>query len=339
MTRVALSTVQAIADELGFGMCGVAPARPSDHADHARRWVADGKHGEMAYLAEQLETRLDPAKLLPGVRSVIVVADAYAASRPACVGVDGDNDRQPRGRIARYASGRDYHRVIKRRLHGLADHLRERHPDAGFRACVDTAPVLEREHAERAGLGWTGKHTLLLHPRHGSYFLLGLILTTLDIETAEDAGYPGPLIPPGDHCANCTRCIDACPTDAIEPAGYTLDARRCISYLTIEHRGDIDAALQPKMHDWIAGCDVCQEVCPYNAVAQKPGNALPVLDDYAPRGHAHGLPLRDVVNWTEEDRIRHTAGTALTRVKLPMWKRNAGIALANAENSHPSESN
>ncbi len=342
MATVSLETVRSLATDLGFGLCGVAAARPGGHADFARQWIADGKHGEMMYLAERLETRLDPELLFPGVRSVIAVADGYRGSgvgdRGSGIGANHERGDLPsqqsenadrRGRIAKYAWGRDYHKVIKKRLHQLCDALREAHPDADFRATVDTAPIHEREHAARAGLGWIGKHTLLLHPRHGSFFLLGLVLTTLEIETSEAAAHPDTLTPPEDHCANCTRCIDACPTGAIDPAGYTMDPRRCVSYLTIEHRGTIEDALLPGMKDWLAGCDICQDVCPYNAIAGKSGNVLPIRPDYEPRGHANGFDLLDVLSWTEEDRLRHTAGTALTRIKLPMWKRNALIAAGN----------
>lgn len=343
--------IVSLAEALGFGLCGVARAAPASRPEHARQWIASGQHGQMHYLAEHLETRLDPQRLLPGAQSVIAVADAYRMPGAEGAGSGQQVTQQPpepgnstaaarpaHGRVARYAWGRDYHKVIKKRLHRLSDALAEQHPGAAFRATVDTAPAFEREHAARAGLGWTGKHTLLIHPRHGSYFLLGLILTTLDLETAEQTDFPSPLIPgatvPGaDHCANCTRCIDACPTGAIAPAGYTLDARRCISYLTLEHRTTIDPALHAPLGEWIAGCDICQQVCPYNEIAQR--HPLPVLDDYTPRSHAPSLELTDVLRWTEDDRLRVLAGTALMRMKLPMLKRNALIAAGNALREQP----
>ncbi|HEX7010591.1 MAG TPA: tRNA epoxyqueuosine(34) reductase QueG, partial [Phycisphaeraceae bacterium] len=271
--------VMELAQQLGFALVGIAPAQPSEHAETVRQWISEGRHGEMHYLAEHLDLRLDPARLLPGARSVIAVADLYhhpsqapaeAEARPSSASGDSPLPRgRVRGRVARYAWGEDYHKVIKKRLHQMADALRERFPDAAFRCTVDTAPALEREHAMRAGLGWVGKHTLLIHPRHGSWTLLGLILTTLAIQDSAQAGFPGRTVVPADHCGTCTRCIDACPTQCIENPDLTgrraIDATRCISYLTLEHRGPIDPSLHRAMGDWIAGCDVCQEVCPFNS--------------------------------------------------------------------------
>lgn len=242
----------------------------------------------------------------------------------------------PQGKIARYAWGDDYHKVLKKRLHGLADTLAAQHPDAAFRTAVDTAPALERELAARAGLGWQGKNTMLIHPRHGSYTLLGLIVTTLDLPTspqllAENIQPPGAAwdLPGADHCANCTRCIDACPTDAIAAEGYSIDATRCVSYLTIEHRSPIHDDLLPGIGEWVAGCDICQEVCPYNAIGQR--HPLPIHERYdpGPRKFDEGLDLLDVLSWTAEDRARVLRGSALKRIKLDMIRRNALIAIGN----------
>jgi len=321
----------ALAQEQGFALSGVAPASPSPHADYVRRWIASGRHGEMRYLAEHLDVRLDPGRIVEGARAVIVVADRYPAQAPR---EQTASDAEPRGRIARYAWGEDYHKLIKKRLHALADALGQQFPDQRFRAAVDTAPVMEREHAVAAGLGWVGKHTLMIHPRHGSWFCLGVIITTLDCAPSDERR--GSANPPawdasgGDHCGTCTRCIDACPTDAIAPEGYKLDATRCISYLTLEHRSTIPADLHRGMADWIAGCDICQEVCPYNR-SQGSGvrdQALPIHPRYAPRNTS--LPLLEVLGWTAEDRAEHFRGSALKRMKLPMVKRNALIAAGNA---------
>jgi epoxyqueuosine reductase len=322
---------------LGFGLLGIAPAEPSDHADELRAWLDAGRHGEMAYLAEHVDVRLDPRKLLGGAESIICVADRYPDEPPN----DHATERQ-RGRIARYAWGDDYHKTIKSRLFELADALRARFPGAEFRCTVDTAPALEREHAARAGLGWIGKHTLLLHPRHGSYLLLGLIVTTLKLQTSAEAGFPHETVPPTDHCGQCTRCIDACPTGCIDKAGYSIDASRCISYLTLEHRGVIDESLHEAMGDWVAGCDVCQEVCPFNGVRgsgsgvqEDPTNrlrfsALPVHPAYEPRAPAPTLDLLDVLGWSIVERREAFTKSALKRIKLDMLKRNALIALGNA---------
>lgn len=312
---------------LGFAMIGVTPATASDRAAYVRDWLARGRHGQMDYLERNLDARLDPRKLLPGARSVVCVVDRYDAKAP---GVQGTG--APRGRVARYAWGRDYHKVMKKRLHALADELRAEDPDEQFRATVDTAPLHEREHASRAGLGWIGKHTLLLHPRRGSWLLLGTIVTTLKLADSESLGWPDDLVPPVDHCGTCTRCIDACPTQCITP--YQLDASRCISYLTIEHRDVIPADLHAAMGDWVAGCDVCQEVCPHNRGSGNGEQGTCVLPDYAPGEVAHGFNLLDVLGWTEDDRRDRFRGSALKRIKLDMMKRNALIAAGNFLHEH-----
>ncbi len=208
---------------------------------------------------------------------------------------------------------------MKKRLHELCDALAAEYPGAGFRAFVDTAPVMERELSLRAGLGWIGKHTLLIHPRLGSYMLLGGVMTTLKISDAAAKVEP-------DHCGTCTRCIDACPTQAITP--YSVDARRCISYLTIERRGEIEESLQSQMGEWIFGCDVCQEVCPHNSVRPAGIEVGAAHEAYAPAREM--LDAIAVLRWTEEDRRRELAGTAMTRAKLEMLKRNALIVVGNA---------
>jgi epoxyqueuosine reductase len=324
---------------LGFALAGVARAAPSDRARELRQWLGAGRHGEMHYLASAEDVLVDPARLLPGARSIICVADRYhdgAADPPA------DPGAGPRGRIARYARGRDYHRAMRLRLHALADELRASHPGAAFRSCVDTAPLLEREHAQRAGLGAVGKHTLLIEFGGSSYLLLGEIVTTLDLAPTEeppsgpgapDPGAPDPGAPaPGSHdpCGTCTRCVDACPTGAIAP--WSVDATRCISYLTIEHRGPIDRALHEPMGDWIFGCDVCQEVCPHNQPTERK-RAAAVHGAYAPRRSA--FALLEVLAWTEDDRRRAFAGSAMKRAKLVMMKRNALIAAGNALRRRP----
>ncbi len=324
-----------LARELGFGLVGIALAEPSGHGEVVREWIAEGRHGEMGYLADHLDVRLDPGKLVEGARSVICVADFY----PAKAGLE-PRGPGPYGRIARYAFGDDYHKTIKKRLHKLADTLAEEHPGEKFRSTVDTAPILEREFAAAAGLGWIGKHTLLIHPRLGSYMLLGTVVTTLELERSEGAGYPAPLVPPTDHCGTCTRCIDACPTGCISESGpRAVDATRCISYLTLEHRSEIDEGLHEKMGDWVAGCDVCQEVCPHNGsrgfgVRDQGGeeaglDVLGIHPAYTPRPPAPGIGLLEILNWTEADRREALKGSAIKRVKLGMFKRNALIAAGN----------
>ncbi len=307
--------------QAGFALAGIAPAEPSAQAQFVDQWLAAGRHGEMAYLAQQPELRLDVRRLVPGAMSIICVADAYPAEHSG----NEQAESPPRGRVARYAWGRDYHQVMKDRLHDLADWLRAYHPQHTFRTTVDTAPVLEREHALRAGLGWVGKNTMLIHPQRGSWLLLGEIITTLPLQTTSSAQRVT------DHCGTCTRCLDACPTQCLTP--YAIDAARCLSYLTIEHRAPIDPALHDAVGNWLAGCDVCQEVCPHN-------DRVPTEDTqdaYQPGAAAEGFDLLTVLNWDAAARTQALTRSALKRIRLEMFKRNALIAAGNAlrRQNHP----
>ena len=305
------AAVKAKARELGFDHVGIAPAGPSRHADYLRRWLDAGRHGEMAYLADRFAERADPAVYFPGVRTAICVGLNYRTPLEAVP--DGAH-----GRVARYALGDDYHDRIKPRLYDLADWLREVAPGCETRCGVDTVPVMEKELAARAGVGWVGKNTCVIHPRDGSFLLLGEVLTTLDLPVDD---------PAVDRCGTCTRCLDACPTAAIT-APYQLDATRCISYLTIEHRGEIAADLQRQMGDWVYGCDVCQDVCPWNrreALTDDPAFA-------PPRWPTGSVPVDEMLGWSTDDYHRHTRRSVLRRVKLPVLQRNAAIARGNAGN-------
>ncbi len=314
--------VVALAKEQGFALAGVCDATPSDYAEQFRRYLDDGKHGTMSWLADHEDVRTDIRRLAEGVRSVLVVGDLYKTRQPA---VDPESADVGTGRIARYARGDDYHTVVKKRLHAVADALRERFAGEVFRAFVDTAPVMEREQAARAGLGWIGKHTLLINPRLGSWMFLGGIAMSLPAAPPEEQA------PVADHCGTCTRCIDACPTGAIAP--YSVDARRCISYLTIEHREAIEPELERTMGEWIFGCDICQEVCPHNheREAAQDSTARP---EYAAR--QQGLNLLEVLGWTEEARRAVFTKSAMKRAKLDMMKRNAAIAAGNSQQPEPS---
>lgn len=302
---------------LGFALAGITKAERTAREAELRAWLGAGKHGSMKWMESLLEERLDPARMLPGAKSVVMVADFYVSERrgpqPSDAGM---------GRIARYAQGRDYHTIVKKRLHRLADELRSRHPGEEFRSFVDTGPVLEREHAMRAGLGWIGKHTLLIHPDHGSYMVLGGMVTTLELRAAPElAG----VVP--DSCGTCTRCIDACPTAAIAP--YSVDAQRCISYLTIEHPGEIEEELQSKMGEWLFGCDVCQEVCPFNRNAEAAGGMAGGVVHPAYRGGAAVMKVAEVLNWGREGHEAAVRGTAMKRATRGMMKRNALIVIRN----------
>jgi epoxyqueuosine reductase len=308
--------VKRRARELGFDLVGIAPADPSPRRDYVRRWIDEGRAGSMEYLARRFEERTDPAVYLPGARSVVCVALNYHVPlEPPPAG-----DRAYHGQVARYALCDDYHEVIKTRLHALADWMREVAPDAQTRACVDTAPVLERELAARAGVGWVGKHTGVLNAQVGSWLLLGEVITTLALPPDE---------PATDHCGTCTRCIDACPTGAIT-APYELDARRCISYLTIEHRGEISPEFHEPIGDWLYGCDVCQDVCPHN-------RAAPATKDLAlaPRFPTGSLDVREVLDWNDEIYRSMLRGSAMKRVKLPQLRRNARIVSDNLRRGEP----
>ena len=297
---------------MGFAHVGICRAAPTARAEELRAWIGAGRHGEMTWLSDRVDAMVDPDHVLPGARTIICVADRYHGSR----------DRAPetgpaRGRIARYARGRDYHDVLKRRLESLVEGIRRSCPGLEARSVVDTAPLLEREHATRAGLGLVGKNTLLIRPGEGSWFLLGELLTTLEIDCDEP-------IDRRDPCGGCTRCIDACPTGAIKP--FSVDASRCLAYTTIEHRDAIDPGFFQPTGDWLYGCDVCQEVCPHNHPARS-RRGLPVLEEYAER--RDGFDLLEVLGWTEDDRREAFVTSALKRAKLWMFKRNALICAGN----------
>jgi epoxyqueuosine reductase len=316
----ATQRVLDLAQTQGFALAGIARAQPSQWREDLLAWLARGEHGAMEYMAQDVALRCDPTGILPNTRAFLVVADQYATRNDPA-----ETPRFGTGRIARYARGRNYHVVMKRRLHAVADALREVYSFAEFRTCVDTAPILERELAVLAGLGWQGKNTMLLHPRLGSYLLLGVVATTLPLLPAQ---HPTP-----DSCGTCTRCIDACPTSAITP--YHIDARRCISYLTLEDRA-IPAVPTDHTQDWLAGCDICQEVCPHNSPRDAAQDVGTPHQSYSAR--ATTMALLDVLGWNESARRSAFASSALKRVTLPMMKRNALLAARHwllTEPHHP----
>lgn len=312
------------ASELGFSFAGVIPAEPSPYLSAYHAWIDAGMHGSMGYLArpDRVERRDDLSVILPGVRSLIMVGLDYRAQLPA----DLDLADPSRGRIASYAWGVDYHDVMLPRLDALAEWIAEQ-SDHTHRSYVDTGAILERSHAQRAGIGFTGKNTMLIHPRRGSYFFLGEILTTLEFSD-EDT----PLTPVGRDslCGSCTRCLVACPTNAF-PRPYVLDARRCISYLTIEHKGWIDRELRPLMGNWVYGCDVCQDVCPWQrfTLATNEAAFIPVDGDKAQVADRVAPSLIDLLQLDEARFQQQFTGSAITRIKRDRLVRNACIAAGN----------
>ena len=308
---------------LGFSLVGVAGVEPSDHLDLYRRWVGDGRHGEMAYLARQdaVARRADLRQTMPSIRSAVVVAHEYFQEDPAGVPAD-----PARGVIARYARGQDYHGAIKKLLLELHRWIEEsvEVPVEG-RVYVDTGPILEREMALRAGVGWFGKNTMLIHPKQGSYFFLGLLLLDLELDT--DAPFQE------DHCGTCRSCLDACPTGALlgrDASGApVMDAPRCISYLTIEHRGPIPAELRPLMGNRIYGCDICQEVCPWNERFARPAEE----EAYRAREGLDGpslVELADELLSLDDEGFREVyRNSPITRAKRVGLLRNVCVALGN----------
>ncbi|MEL7061071.1 MAG: tRNA epoxyqueuosine(34) reductase QueG [Acidobacteriota bacterium] len=295
--------------EEGFHRAGVARLEPSAQGEALRRWIARGDHAGMEWIERRLEARDDPRCLLDGARTALCVALHY---HPL------DDEPEPTGdlwpRVARYARGRDYHVVMTRRLKRLERRIVAAFPGAAARWYVDTGPILERELAARAGLGWQGKHTNLLARRLGSWFLLGELLLTLDLE-------PDP--PAADLCGRCTRCLDACPTGAL-PEPYRLDSRRCISYWTIEHRGDLPPAAREMVGTWVFGCDVCQEVCPFNV-------RLPPFREDTLRlpEIRRELDLAGLLALGREEFVRRFPKSPMKRPKLDGLRRNAAVAMGN----------
>jgi epoxyqueuosine reductase len=305
--------IRAWARELGFQQLGIADAQGRE-VDAARleRWLGAGMHGEMDYMARHGEKRTRPAALVPGTQRVISVRMDYGGDEEEAWRTLADPRR---AYVARYALGRDYHKLIRQRLQKLADRIVERIGPHGYRAFVDSAPVLERAIARDAGLGWIAKNTCLINRGAGSWFFLGELFTDL----------PLPLdAPAGAHCGTCSRCIDICPTGAIVAPGQ-VDARRCISYLTIELKGAIPEPLRAPIGNRIFGCDDCQLVCPWNKFARRHDEP-----DFRARNDLDRASLVDLFAWTEEEFLQRTEGSAIRRTGYEGWLRNIAVALGNA---------
>ncbi len=305
--------IRAWGRECGFDRIGVADTELGEHERRLRRWLDDGFHGEMDWMARHGTRRSRPAELRPGTIRVISARMNYLAPG----GADPEAVLASPGTayISRYALGRDYHKLVRRRLQRLADRIAAAIGPFGYRVFTDSAPVLEKALAEKAGLGWIGKHTNLIATDAGSWFFLGEIYT--DLPLPADA-------PSGEHCGHCRACLDACPTGAIV-GPWRLDARRCISYLTIELRGPIPVELRPMIGNRIFGCDDCQLVCPWNRFARATGE-----DDFQPRHGLDAAGLGVLFAWNEAEFLKYTEGSALRRVGHEGWLRNIAVALGNA---------
>lgn len=307
------SEIARWARELGFNAFAVSAPNLGADVAQLRDWLDQGQHGDMDYMARHVSLRADPAQLLAGTCRVLCVRKDYGT------GADADawqNLANPeRAYVARYALGRDYHKLMRRRLQRLAERIEARIGPFGYRATVDSAPVLERALARDAGLGWIGKHSCLIARDAGSWFFLGEILT--DLPLPADA-------PASAHCGTCTRCIDICPTKAIV-APYRVDARRCISYLTIESRDSIPEPLRKPIGNRIFGCDDCQLVCPWNKFARRHDEP-----DFRVRNELDRAKLVDLFAWDEDEFLRRSEGSAIRRTGWIGWLRNIAVALGNA---------
>ena len=310
--------IRAWGHELGFSQIGVASVDLADAEAGLRAWLDAGFHGEMAYMARHGLRRARPAQLVPGTLSVITARIDYLPrqSVDGWQAVEWQRLAQPEAAaVSIYARGRDYHRVVRTRLQRLAERIESVVGPFGYRVFSDSAPLLEAQLATRSGLGWRGKHTLVLDRDAGSTFFLGEICVDLALPPTE---------PVAAHCGQCTACLDVCPTRAIV-APYRLDARRCISYLTIEHTGPIPVQWRTAMGNRIYGCDDCQLACPWNKYARRA-----TIADFDAREVLTSARLLDLWVWSEAEFLRHTTGTAIRRIGYERWQRNLAVALGNA---------
>jgi epoxyqueuosine reductase len=310
------SQIRDWAAELGFAQVGISDVDLGQNEAYLEKWLAAGYHGSMDYMAAHGSKRSRPAELVPGTCRVLSLRMDYLPddTRPAEVLASPE-----KAYISRYTLGRDYHKLIRKRLANLARRIETETACGNYRAFVDSAPVLERAIAERAGLGWIAKNTMLINDRAGSWFFLGEIYTDLPL--------PPDAPQSSKHCGSCTACLDICPTRAFV-GPFELDARKCISYLTIEHKGSIDPLLRPLMGNRVFGCDDCQLVCPWNKFAQHSDE-----DDFRPRHQLADVDLIELFNWDEPTYLAKTLGSAIRRIGYERWLRNLAIALGNAPTS------
>ncbi len=304
------------ARELGFADVSVANIELAPHAQRLHNWLEANHHGDMQFMAAHGSKRYRPEELVPGTVCVLTLRMDYLPGGAEPIKLLNEPEK---AYISRYALGRDYHKLLRKRLSQLAKRIEQNIGGGQYRAFTDSAPVLERALAENSGLGWFGKNTMIIHHKAGSWFFLGEIYTNLPLPPDPPA--------PSRHCGTCTRCLDLCPTNAFT-GPYSLDARRCISYLTIEHKGSIDHELRPLMGNRIYGCDDCQLVCPWNKFATPTDE-----DDFQPRHNLDDSALVDLFLWTEAEFLAKTEGSAIRRIGYKRWLRNIAVALGNAPSS------
>ncbi len=305
--------IRAWSRELGFQQVGITDVTIAQDEERLMQWLEQGRHGEMDYMQRHGRRRARPQELVPGTIRLISARMDYLP--PETLPPEDVLEKPELGYISRYALGRDYHKVMRKRLAQLAERIQGQVAGSTYRVFVDSGPVLEKAFARQAGLGWIGKHTNVINSRAGSWFFLGEILTNLPLPTDE---------PASDHCGTCRACIDVCPTRAIV-APYELDATRCISYLTIEMRGSIPVEFRKPMGNRIYGCDDCQLVCPWNKFAR-----LTVEADFKARHGLDGVTLVSLFGWNEEEFLKRTEGSAIRRIGYECWLRNIAVALGNA---------
>ena len=316
-----IALAQSIKDwgrELGFQQVGIADVQLGEHEAHLQRWLDAGYQGEMDYMAAHGSKRSHPDELVPGTLRVVSLRMDYLPGDTQMVQRLGEPEK---AYVSRYALGRDYHKLIRKRLQQLAERIQQQIGPFGYRAFVDSAPVLEKAIAEQAGLGWIGKNTLVLNRKAGSYFFLGELFVDL----------PLPVDPPhaSEHCGRCTACMDICPTAAFV-GPYVLDARRCISYLTIELKGSIPEELRAPIGNRVFGCDDCQMVCPWNRFAKPTEQS-----DFQPRHSLDNAELAELFGWSEDEFLSRTEGSPLRRAGYERWLRNLAVGLGNAPSSIP----
>jgi len=302
--------------ELGFQQVGITDTDLSHIEDWYQQWIKEEKYGDMDYMHKHGSKRLKPGELIDGTIRVISVRMDHLPHNPNTA-IDKLDDGET-AYISRYALGRDYHKVLRKRLKKLALKIEHAIEDFSYRVFVDSAPVMEKPLAQKAGLGWQGKHTNLINKQAGSWFFLGELYTNIPLELDETSE---------DHCGSCTACIDVCPTNAIT-APYQLDARKCISYLTIEHKGTIPIEFRKAIGNRVYGCDDCQLFCPWNKFAD-----ITDEKDFMPRHALDDSKLIELFNWTQEEFLQKTEGSAIRRIGYERWLRNLAIALGNAEKS------